>query len=436
MTNNRLTRIVGTAGLVALVLSSGCAVAVDETADEALGTKEEEIIGGTNMAANTNMVAIYGRTTSSCSPDAADQARGFTLPYTLNNAWWPRPCSGTVIRKDGNDNYILTARHCVTVQGTADGTAHSGSTNLRSISTLNPGVLSTVESNGSMTVTGSPPASALNTSVFYSNHASYGDLAIVKATGNLQPTSAAFRPGLQTFSSTKTSNFLNTQLNAQGYGRNLNGYCYSHGISGSGRLRYGSPFGVTAVSTKTFTHVTVNASGQQIWGGDSGGPLYMTFNSGGTLYPKIYGVNHTTSTAAGGQNIVDFVQAAFGYVYLVELTSLPGNTVVGVDAIVDAALVRTGQTGGGATQRMTIDRANGYLKFGAMCVSDEWNISGAAVRLRTCGPTNTKWDIFPGGSITNRSTGRYLTTGANLLQTEPTPGLPKQFIFVADTAFN
>jgi hypothetical protein len=436
MTNNRWGRSSKIAGLLVAVAASGCAVAVDNASEEALGVKQEEILNGSNMAANTNMVAIYGRTTSTCTPNADDQARGFTLPYTLNNAWKPRPCSGIVIRKDGSDNYILTARHCVTVDGEEDGTPFTGSTNLRSISTLNPGPLSTVESNGSMTVTGTPPAFAINTSVHYSNFATYGDLAIVKATGSLQPTAAALRPGVQGFSSTARSNFLNTQLTTQGYGRNLNGYCYSHAISGAGRLRLGSPFGVTSANMGLFGHVTTNASGQQVWGGDSGGPLYASHNINGTLYPRIFGVNHSASVGSGGEMIVDFVQAAFGYVYLVQLDSLPGNTVLGVVTVEDGAVVRTGQTGGGTTQRMTIDRANGYLKIGGKCLNDEYDTTGSAVRLRTCGGATTKWNINPGGSIVSRTGGHYLTTSVGLLMSEPTPAIPTKFVFVADTEFN
>ena len=40
-----------------------------------------------------------------------------TAEYPTTNIFWPRPCSGRVIRRTGNEFLILTARHCVTQNG-------------------------------------------------------------------------------------------------------------------------------------------------------------------------------------------------------------------------------------------------------------------------------------------------------------------------------
>jgi hypothetical protein len=309
---------------------------------------------------------------------------------------------------------------------------------MRSTSALNPGVVTTVESNGSMSVTGSPPASAVNTSVFYSSYPMFGDIAIVKATGNLQPTVAGIRPGLMGFTPLQASNFLSTQLQTQGYGRNLSGYCYSHAISGSGRLRYAQPFGVTSVGTTTFAHVETNSNGQKAWGGDSGGPLYTTLNVNGTQVMKIFGVHKYPSTATGGQNLVDFIQAAFGHVYLTEQTALPASTVVAADSVANGALVRTGVLNDGATRRMTVDRANGYLKIGTLCLNDEFSTTGSAqIRLRSCGTNGTRWDIYPGGAIRGRGTTRCMkSNGSGVIATESCTAFPTLWTFVADVIFN
>src|SRR5688572_18336746 len=152
----------------------GCAVDAGDPAENApVTTQEEEIIGGYNSTVNTNFVALYHRAEGVCEIDAGDRADGFTLNYSLPpGTWWPRPCGGTIIRKDGNANYILTARHCLTKDGKPDG-AMLPSGSLRVIGTLNPGVIATDESDGEMLVTGSPPAGSVAAAVYYHNLTRY-----------------------------------------------------------------------------------------------------------------------------------------------------------------------------------------------------------------------------------------------------------------------
>ena len=120
--------------LVAVLASvAACGAEAEGPTELALDVEQEPVINGTVRTTNRNVVALYTRPTESytCGPlkagdpplDPGDQALGFTKGYTLQaNTWWPRPCSGVLIKKDGDDNYILTARHCITQQGGITGT--------------------------------------------------------------------------------------------------------------------------------------------------------------------------------------------------------------------------------------------------------------------------------------------------------------------------
>lgn len=429
--SNRLAKrslLTSLAGVIA------CGAAGETPPDPALGTEEQGIIGGDLRNTNTNMVALYTRSTvaTTCVPDYYDIASGFYLPYTLPaNTWWPRPCSGTVIRKDGNENYILTARHCVTQDGSIYGPLIPGSTNIRSTSTVTPGVLSTVQSNGQMVVTGTPPAAWVQTSIVYQNTATYDDLVLLKAVGDLQPTQPAVRVGIGAYSASQASSFDGMGLSSMGYGRALSGTCYNHSTTAAGRLRYASPFEVTGLSTKWFVHELSNDFGEQIAHGDSGGPLFTT--QGSSL--RIHGVNSSPEVGSGGENLADFVQSALQYIYLVKLSALDGSTVVGVNSLVNGAFLYDNMVNDGATRRMTINRAAGHLKLGTYCLADETATGGqASVRLRACGTAGTGWNITATGVIKNRTTGRCINTYGSQLTTN-TCSPATLWTFTADQHF-
>jgi hypothetical protein len=421
--------------LVLLCGWMGCAVDNEAPGEEApVAALEEEIINGTQSNRNSNFVAIYHRTEGVCERDEGDIARGFTMDYSLPaNTWWPRPCSGMVIKKDGDVNYILTARHCVTKQGTPEGDLLTGSTNLRVVGTLNPGVISTNESNGVMQVTGSPPGNSLFASVYYQDYTKYGDLAVVRTTGNLNTLSPPLRPAIMGY--TNLSSLIGTDLTTSAYGRYIDGTCYSHQGSGAGRLRSADAITVTAASGTTFRHWATNLSGQTIWHGDSGGPLYTVGTLGGESAYRVYGVHTGPEVASGGAHLVDFVQDAFDYVYLINQETQLNGHVVGVNQVVNGSLLINYSWSDGARVHMKVDRSGGFLQLGDFCVNDEPN---GTVRLRACGTANTRWNISVLGVITNRTTGKCLMKNAsgNALATQTCGATPQRWAFAADMAMN
>jgi hypothetical protein len=430
-----LTNLSAKSSLLALLAAVvACGTAGDAPPDPALGSEEQRIIGGDPHNANTNVVAFYTRATvpGTCTPDAGDNARGFHSPYTLPaNTWFPRPCSGIVIRKNGNEHFILTARHCVTQDGGIFGPLIPGTTNIRSTSAVSPGVLSTIEADGSMIVTGTPPATSVQTSVFFQDTAKFDDLALLRADGNLQPPQPAIRVGIATYSASQASTFVGMGLSTLGYGRTLAGKCYAHSATGAGRLRTSSPFEVIGTSTKWFKHELVNDFGEQVAYGDSGGPL---FTSQAPAF-RIHGVNSSVEIGVGGETVADFVQAAFGFVYLVRLSAVAGSTVVGVNSLVNGAFLYHDLVNDGATRQMKLDRASGQLKLGTFCLADETATGGqATVRLRSCTTAGTAWNITANGVIKNRQTNRCISTsGAQLTTNTCSPAT--LWTFTADQHF-
>lgn len=406
-----------------------CAAAADGSSEEPLAQTDEEIINGNLLGSNANAVAIYHKITTECLPDAGDEANGFTNGYSLDNAWWPRPCSGWLIRKNGNSNYILTARHCVTKDGSISGPLLGNWTNMMATSRPNPGVIATSESNGSMTVLGSPPAGSLQTSVFYQNYLTFGDLAIVRTEGDLQPTQTPMRPGVRGLNDSQ-SYLPGKVLTAHGYGRSQTGDCYRHATSGAGQLRVATTKVSTAPSWNLFTHTLQN--GAALSHGDSGGPLFTATAYVGAFAFIIYGVNSGPTRAAGGTNLADFFQKAFGHVYLAPEKSLSDNRVVGVTSTAVNSLVYTSLTVDDATTRMRIDRTTGRLQIGANCLADVG--LDAQVRLRPCTDPYTSWTQTTSGAMRNQFTGRCLHQTNQLLKSTSC-NQPMAWAFTADNAF-
>lgn len=415
--------------LLTPALALGACSAADAPTDEPLDSEAESIIKGTLLSNNYNAVALYHRTYQICNPSASDAP--FTRSYRTHGEWWPRPCSGFVIRNEGNVRHILTARHCVTDDGEIAGPIVVGDGSITAISTLNPGVIIPArEEDGVLIVNRSPPAQSLAASVLYQDLMQFGDLALVKAVGDLLPPSSAVRPGFVQMSPGLESQFVGTSITSYGYGRNTAGHCYNHASSGAGQLRAAN-FRVDTVTAGTFTHEGTNGTGQSLTHGDSGGPLLTVQGSAnGPLY-RVFGTN-TSTTAAGGPVLTDFLQAYYGSLFLVDEPSLLSGTVVGADVALKTAFVYRSRTGNNERTRIRVDRGSGKLKINGWCINDLG--ANAKVQLGDCNSASSTWRFYPNAVIKNANDSRCLAyDSTNALTTVTCPATPVRWLFTVDS---
>jgi len=103
-----MRRLIHGAGWAAFLLVSsvmGCG----DLPEDAVGKTSSPIVNGLEVSASepgaASMVAIYHR--------LADDSGG-------PGPWFTRPCSGMIVAQQGNEAVVITARHCVTVDGKVD----------------------------------------------------------------------------------------------------------------------------------------------------------------------------------------------------------------------------------------------------------------------------------------------------------------------------
>ena len=382
-----MTRVQLAIGLVLAGLGfGGCAYDVGEGPPEAglVAQREQAVIGGTEIPYNSNAVAIYHKNTGECVPYVGANffPNNDTNPniYNFSNMWWPRPCSGRVIKKDGTTNYILTARHCVTKNGEIDDPNLVSAGGLVSTSRVDPGVLDVDEQAKRVDTIGTPVG--VTSTVYYQNYATYGDLAIVKAVGDLQPTDPPTRRGILAYTNDAAPSLADNGniLRTEGYGSKTSGSCYGFENSGAGILRHDGGWDVTAVylaanqcyqgsAGTCFAH-TLTANGATVAGGDSGGSLYFLNIAQNWTAIRDVGVNSGSSIGAGGPVLLDFIQTALGYVFLVSVNKSSSTLVVGA-AGGDGSLVTQNFTASNVYTRITFDRVSGLLQLNGLCIRDQ-----------------------------------------------------------------
>lgn len=257
----------------------GCGAEVQEASEESdIGVEREPVVKGTSLSASevqsVGLAAIFH----------------FDPP---TNTWFPRPCSGKIIRSVSGVSKVITARHCVTTTGAIGGTILSAS-QLRVSPTASPGIANP-----------NPPASAITASAVVGAPVDttipeeQRDQAIITVDADWSA-QAASKDALWVADPS-----LLVGLNVTGYGYGINVADWNCGTNlstvGAGVARQGSPFKVVSgTRTKTYGKYAItnsNASGQALICGDSGGPDLATLF--GTSPPvRHYTGTHSTGTSA------------------------------------------------------------------------------------------------------------------------------------------
>jgi hypothetical protein len=330
-------------GIAALLFAATACSGEHGIIDEAVGTGEDvgvdsaDILNGTSVTAaqNPKVVALYHQ--AMCEPGNS------FCPVQGQFYWFPRPCSATILRSTAVDTWILTARHCVTTNGTIDGTPLSP----------NQIVINTSVSAGPALP--SPPVgsflagevvapAAAGTEAF--------DLALVRVFAQL-PVSAV-RVSIPIWQG--AVNLPNgAPLAAFGFGRKFTHQDpnFENGESGAGVLRraFNLPFLSACfgcVPYGSYTYTDWNASSQAVVNGDSGGPTFLQASLSTPFY-QLIGVHSTacwTCTPKRGTDALTIkaatglIRTYLGYLF-VSSHGQPDRNMSVNGAIASGALVGT-----------------------------------------------------------------------------------------------
>jgi hypothetical protein len=438
--------------LLTCLSSLGCTAKVASEDGDIVSTQSQEIVNGQLLTSNSfGDVAIFHREPDSveCDPDG--------LSYTVKteirgtNKWWPRPCSGKVIRKTGtNTYYVLTARHCTTTDGEIDGVLTSAATDFRVTTNVDPKTLLTAEGVDYTQTPAKPwfqvnqapstffPTATILNAGYPTDGDDHGeDLAILVVT----PSSATH------FSATTGRIALSThpvangdEVYSQGYGRSMYGHCSDHNISGAGYLRLGTAvegpagFPVSNVGTKMFEISPIEGETTDdnvaLVGGDSGSPIYTQNQITGIRV--LAGVASSGREIAGSDNLIKWIMAKLGYLYLISPDNYWNNQLFGVVTSAPDQAVRFDRTADDATTRVSYDWTSNQLKIGPACVQDIGN--NITVTLKGCTTSsNQKW-ILDGATIKSSGTARCLTrSGSYVIASACVANLASQrWMFVTD----
>lgn len=272
---------VGVTAVSALsVALTACGGVSDDDAQNTAAT-ESPIVNGTVLSQSEvtarGLAALYHK---QYNPDGS-------------SFWWPRPCSSTIVRSINGVSLVLTARHCVTRDGSVNGTPLAA-TDLRIIATAAPGPANPNPPSGTLT-----PASV---QTMPAGTSAMGDMAIVTVNTNWSANVAARQAVLVADPSTLTGLYLT----AYGYGINVADWnCFDNpsSITGAGIARSGWPFKITGGSASGdggyYTYTNSNSSGQAAICGDSGGPDMINFGVNNITWRTVLGAHSGADSTTG-----------------------------------------------------------------------------------------------------------------------------------------
>lgn len=250
MFHTALTRNALTALTLACSLAPfGCAV--DSSADENVATDQQGIVDGLEEQANTfGTAALYHMKQKDPDQPAA---------------WWGRPCSARVLNPTEAKKAVLTARHCITLNGEPTGPVLNTPSQLRITTALRPGPTRPSYAVKPFAVHDHPDADLER----------QRDIAVVWVEGDIQLPSTTALVGMNVVKTEELTDGV--PLIQLGYG-----WGTLNDNSSTGVLRSAYFFEISSVGPNaTYSYLNVgNQSGGSINHGDSGGPAIFTNATG------------------------------------------------------------------------------------------------------------------------------------------------------------
>ena len=383
----KTTTLLGSAIVLAVAIwVGGCGIET-EAEDEAVETRQSEIYKGVVLnateVADRGLVAIYHP--------------------KLPSGYFKRPCSGVILKSGstpgGIQSVVMTARHCVTADGSTWGALAHPSL-VRLIATPAPGI-----ANPNI------PAGTVAANSIVGN---FGfDIALITVLNDWSSI-ANRRLGLYVGS---PQHLVGRQLSAFGYGiDSSDGSCVgnSNVVTGAGTARMGSPFQIVEASVDPFSNQPImykytnsNAQGQRVMCGDSGGPDQMDM-WGDWRY--ILGIHSTgVDVKAESVAISANIQIAIGGLYLsvrkIGSASAPEIKNIGVGGQGELVMGFPGYS-------VVYDRTTQRLHMSYGCLSVRTNAQGQSEPYfaSTCDNSNLqKWNFDPATDIRNLQTNQCIT---------------------------
>jgi hypothetical protein len=271
---------------VLAVLLGGCDAQGGNGADENTSVQDIGIVNGTTASAafvsTYGMVAVYHHDS------------------VVPTNWFPRPCSGTIIRDDGTYSWVLTARHCVTTDLTPTGPVQTNLSYFRLLPGTNPGPSSP----------SAPPAGSIapNLIVAAPIASQQSDIALIRVSVNWQDNVSA-----AAFLMSPMSSVVNAALTATGYGvSNLDSSCDTdYDQTGAGIARYAGGFTINSGTSYTagggaltFANSSAGAQAHVICG-DSGGMDLANWPLSDPQFGTQVGVHSSVAVPVGTGNAND-----------------------------------------------------------------------------------------------------------------------------------
>jgi hypothetical protein len=385
------------AGLALLGLwAAGCGEALDDP--EATISKQGAILYGDDVVENQMRVtALYAQEIN---------------PETDQWEWFPRPCSAVRLSASG---WYLTARHCITEDGEADG-ALTEPYQIKITDRVDPGPTGSNPPSDVwpvLYVVDSPDPARIDAALLYSPaNGSWGPVT----QGQLTALYVPIAPTL-----------IGKDLLAMGYGRGLNNQPSSdveltNPSSGAGYLRSAllRVAGAAVETTRRFAEysLSANSAGQITNHGDSGGPDFWQIpGDSGTVAARLLTGIHTTSNISTlGTSLAISEPATFqwitswlGKMYIKRLAGANGSSATYLDVQTNNPAERTPVW----TYRLTDTRAQHWTydpvtrairNENGLCLDVQWNGSanGTPVWMWHCtGGSAQRWEFTDTLAIRN-----------------------------------
>ena len=353
-------------------------------------TAKQPIMNGTNLSVESvkeyGLVAVYHRYYPSSGP----------------SFWWPRPCSGKILRSSSAGSTVLTARHCVTRDGNANGVLLEKEDIWLKAGRM-PGLATNEPPSGATqasTVQAMAVLTSQETGYQYDVLRTLYDAALITVPANWS-TRVEYKQGY----------YLGDPQELEG----LSAYSYGYGITdegdcdeddppvttGAGRARRAEFEVIDAWQDGNLRFGRIGSnenSGPRIMCGDSGGPLIRVNGSGDFAWGVQFGINsqgtvNTTMAMPGNWLAYNVLFHVSPY------TTAPPNTSIKSLANVNGVL----RLVSGAGSQLYYDLQGRKIIVGAggpsqKCLEDDYQ--GPYPFWTTCAGTSwQRWRLTPGGKI-------------------------------------